>query len=901
MDTFRPQPPEDTTRELPPPIQEKSVTPERRPESVVSALYETTAAQENYEDAVIASDGVEALVDFRKKMWKVSFASFHELVETITHINKLRLPEAEREQQVASVVEAMQDRAQRLSPRVADLYQAMLAKVSGAPYTPSFEMTGEKMGELEQDGDLDLLFADDVAWDMKANRIEKRLAGYLSGARAFDKREGKEMDDDVREWRKEQLANAPTRPPQRQNESKPGVDPMERLKEGERAPAIWSIFPAWGGYYKEQSFSTWDNERNTWVADEYQYEEATLVPLSGNQDAKKGPIDVVMSAKTLAGQWISLPIPYTHDLHKIEAGGRPYQVQKDQNGDLVIFVEGNGEEVGIEVFLAPNPNKKFTAKKSETVKIPQFRSEFSEETLAALAKITTTKKGNIARADAIKRYVMGRIKYLAPKDIQEATLYNNAYRTSEKGFASAVDELRKGDCDVVNTYYAALCAELRVPVRHAVGHSVKGKDLRGASNINSGTGHAWSEVLNETTKEWVRIDATPSGDPNLDEEKDKSEGEGAPGDYGSQEAVRPTDEQLEALRKKLAEQKEHLSYTKEERHLSESTGVDLKEARQIVKEINEADKTRMPNGERITDALARVFGAIVESRKTNVPAYDGPVRKREGGERIEDIVRHVIGKRAGDSDPVSRELPTEDVKEEKLLGGFDLYMIGDKSGSMGSSVDGEELWKMQRRAEYLIFSSIHRFARELQRASLQEENNLSVRTQGISFRGNAPDDIDLDKPLSSKFAELDKVKMWHSIGTQGSGNGDVAALSYVYEQIKKEIADNKERGIIDNRLRLVIACSDGGPDSPEGVQMMAEKIGQLNAVVVGMGLTETAAAVPIIYNTPYSRGDIAKSINDLPALVAKHIIMESLRLFPEKAQANAQEIVNTILSKFKTV
>ena len=30
-------------------------------------------------------------------------------------------------------------------------------------------------------------------------------------------------------------------------------------------------------------------------------------------------------------------------------------------------------------------------------------------------------------------------------------------------------------------------------------------------------------------------------------------------------------------------------------------------------------------------------------------------------------------------------------------------MIGDKSGSMRSTVEGERLWETQRRAEYLIF------------------------------------------------------------------------------------------------------------------------------------------------------------------------------------------------------
>ena len=129
----------------------------------------------------------------------------------------------------------------------------------------------------------------------------------------------------------------------------------------------------------------------------------------------------------------------------------------------------------------------------------------------------------------------------------------------------------------------------------------------------------------------------------------------------------------------------------------------------------------------------------------------------------------------------------------------------------------------------------------------------------------------------------------------------MAALSYIYEQIQAEIREIEKRGGKDNRLRLVIACSDGGPDSPEGVQMLAEKLGRLNAIVVGIGLTETAASVPIIYNTHYSHGDIARNINDLPALIAKYIVLEAIKLFPKNARENAKRTIEDLIAKFKNI
>lgn len=868
---------------------------------IVEQAHMDALVGESYEDASAALDKLDALLAFRNSVSRLPFGGFHELVENISNVNKLTLSDEQKKMQIEALSEAAMDRSIGMSPRVADFFEAMLAEAQGISREPRFDITRGKIAELKQAGDLGVLFSEDAPWEMKLNRIEKRLLDYLKGARSLDRREGKEMDDDVREWRREELKKAPANPPERRNESRPGVDPMERLKEGERAPAIWSIQPAWGGYYKEQSFSKWDGARKVWTEDEYVYVEAEAVPLSGNKESKEGPIDIVLSAKVFAGRWITLPVPYTHDLHKIEAGGRACETKKDQNGDLVIFAGGHaGEEIELSVMLAPHPGKKFLPRELRDIHAPDMPSEFSEETERKLSEIASQKRGNIARARAVKRYVCSRVQYLAPKDQSEAEYFNDLYRNSPKGFAGAVDEVKKADCDVANTYFAALCARIGIPVRHCVGHSVKGRDEKGFSNINSGTGHGWSEVWDEAGKEWARMDATPPGDPNLDEQ-DQAEGDNIPGDFGEPEAVRPTDEQLEELRRKLLEHKEKLSYTKEERRLAEAAGVELREARQIVKEINEAEKTRLPSGELVVDALSRLFNAIVESRKSVAVAYDGPVRRREGGEGIEDIVRHRVGISARDADPMSREKPVEETKEEKTIGGFDLYLIGDKSGSMQSSVEGERLWQMQRRAEYLIFSSLHRFEKNLERAGLQKKDALSVRTQGISFRGSGSDDIDLDKPLSGNFTAGDKVKLWRSLTEQGTGNGDVAALSYIFEQIEAEIQEVEKRGGRNNRLRMIIACSDGGPDSPTGVRELAQKLGRLSAVVVGVGLTETAAAVPVIYNTPFSRGDIARDINDLPVIVAKHLVMEAIKLFPEKTKDSVKGIIESAIQKFKNI
>lgn len=861
---------------------------------------EKVLSSESFEDVAVALEEIKALQNFRSSLSSLPFGSFFHVFEDITRINKEEVSLEEKEQRKQEILERMGEAAQRFSPRVADIYTAIVAELQGNTYEPLFPITGKKMDDLRHRGDLLDLVEGTISWDIKLNRIQTSLMTHLLTMRDRDKKEGNEMDDDLVKWRQEEILRMSIAIPPLQNSSKPSVDPMERAKSNEKPEPIWAIQPGWGGYYKEQSFSKWDAATNRWLKDiGLRHEDVMAHPLSGESD-------ISMTGKVRGGSWVPLSIPYTHDFHEVIAHGRTCHVKKDQNGDVVMMIEGQVlEEIEVKVTLAASAEKKFTSPHDSPSAVPDMPSEFSEETQMILQKIKQEKQGTIPRAEAIRKYVVSRVRYLAPKTHEEAMQYNTFYDTHPKGFAGAVDEVKKGDCDVVNTYFAALCARLHIPVRHVVGHSVKGQDAKGVSSINFGTGHGWSEVWNETEKYWQRFDATPPGDPNLDEDTGGPSDRAVRGDYGIQEAVRPTDEELEKLHIQLAEYKEKLSYTKEERHLAESAGVELKEARTIVKEINEAEKTRLPNGELLVDVLSRLFNAIVESRKATVSSYDGPLRKSEGGEGITNIVRHVIGVKAGDMDPASRERVIDETKEEKILGGFDFYLIADKSGSMSSSAKGskgEELWKMQRRAAYLTLSSLNRFERNIERAHLQKENALSVRTQSISFRGDNPaEDIDVDKPLSGTFSPEDKVRMWHSLTEQGGGNGDVAALSYVYLQIREEIEKEKKINNNKQRLRIVVACSDGGPDNAQKVQQCAKDLGELGAVVVGIGLTKTAATIPIIFNTPHSRGEIVADINDLPAVIGKHIVLEAIKLFPEKGREDAKRIIEKSIAKFDVI
>lgn len=835
-----------------------------------------------YESAKAGLDALSAINEWRARAANSPAKHFYRLFEEFSSLEAEPATSDQKKEMAGLLADRLSFSARSLSPRSYDLHQAILAKIEGKEYEPKFDLTREKIAEIFEDGDIDYLKNPNVAVKSKLSYLSKRFDDYVRGVQALDDldKSKKGKPEGIFPEKKE----SDSTPPERKTTSKPSMDEMSRLENNERVKASWSIKPGYGGYYKEQSFDTWNGDSREWEQDEYRYEEF-LLPQPGRD--REGNIE--MSAEILSQAWVNVPIPYTHELSFI-IGGINFKFKKDQNGDILVF-NSSGQKRNLTVLLAQKETK--GGGSAVVPKAFNIKEIFTEETEKVIEEIKKAKQGNRARAFALVRHTHSRLSY------SNESKYNAVYNDEPKGYCFAIDTHKKADCDVANTYFATLCARLGIPVRHIVGHMVKGKDENGASAIHSGTGHAWSEIWDEKEKKWIRIDATPPGDPQLEKE-DQEKSESVPGDYGEQEAVGPTDEQLAKLEEELAKVVEELSYTPEERKLSEETGITLKDAREIMKEINAAEDTRLKDGRKVTHALSQLFDMIVESRKHFRQEYTGPLRKREGGEHISNVVTHFVGIKSGEVDPLSRSREKNHLHEEKVFGGFDVYIIGDKSGSMSETVEGENKWKIQRRAEYLILSALAQFEEKLKRSGVQslKDRSLDVQTEAISFRGGRVSDLDTDKPLSDKFESKDKVALWRSLTTQGGGNGDVIALQTIHHKISEEIKSIKEARKEDNRLRIVIAMTDGSPDSVSGVHAMAEALGKLNVVVVGIGLTETAQAVKAIYTTPYSSGDYVKDINDLPALVARHIVSSSLKLFPEKTRIQNERTLKTLLADF---
>jgi uncharacterized protein YegL len=763
-------------------------------------------------------------------------------------------------------------KSKQLPSSVRYLYQLTLSALEGKNLDTSDipQNIVNKFAELTENGLLDIIK------DAKQNILDKkdffnkRLLNYLNGLYEIKK---KDITDTVKE-KNEQHKKKKQNPFDDSDTSKPSMDEMDRLEHGEEAPAIWSVSPPYGGYLKEKSFNIWEEYYTRWKQKESSYTEITSTDLQNNNQLSLNTQPLTISAEIYQGQKVRLPHFYNTKLCDFTKNSGKLFI--DQNGDYVFHTE----KTGTVEFIFKKQEKSNIDNANNNVSALEFKHNLSHKTKNFIDTLKQENKSEKKKVYAVLRYISEHLRYSSNSAL------NEIYNSDPNGYLYAIDIHREADCDVGNTYFAGLCSMLDIPVRHCVGHMLKGKDSEGKTRATSGTGHAWSEVYDKEKNEWYRVDATPPGDPILEEDQDSQDDGGyIDGDYGEQEEKIPTEKELELLREKLKQKREELSYTESERDLAHSAGIELVEARKIMKEIIEAENIQTKKGERVRDILSHLFRKIVDSRKNTHNTYTGPLRFRDGGENIQDIVGHYIGIKTHDFDPETRTIESQEVKEEKVFSGLDVYFVGDKSGSMTNTVDGEAKWKMQQKSIHLILSSLYDFNENLKKEEKRMTAPLDVRTSVISFRGSSEESIDIDKPLGGEYTALQKVQFWQSVGNIGGGNGDSTALAIILNQIRQEKEKLKTENKKDSRIKIVIACSDGSPDDESTVQFLAEELGKENALVVGIGMTETAQAVKDIFDTEYSKGEYIEDIQDLPYVVAKHIINRSIELFPDRVSS----------------
>lgn len=867
---------------------------------------------------------------------KVTIPSFYKIFEELTLLDCCRdeTPSA-LTQMRKQLIDRAYDRITGYSPQVADMYLGVLSKLSGDRHEYSYPKIEEFVNDYFTEEQLDLLTRrfssdeiernkaqfydeflrkevdetflqdtsrkreeviaevknkhwDDGFWSVKYRELINNVNETLQGRRLADQIRGKEMADEkkaLREKLLEEMFEENTGDSQEEGGTPPSIVPpvdefhqpdmheLDRLNEGESAPVLWEIIPAqvYGKLFRSRVLPVWNQEMSRWEGNTPKDKsQLSDVQFFDGDSSEEGNYKMVGNIQP--NTWVEVRQQYTHsvcDIKVPEQSGGSIHFKEDSNGDQYIMVTGTQDIVSVEVHFAYNENKKLKGDPN-LVKNDFSKDKFTDETLAFLENLKETipEHDVVGRALAIKKYTKTRLTY------DNIESLNEKYRNSPYGYSGAQDREKIGNCGTGNTHFSSLSWRLGIIVRNVVGSMVKSKNRHTGNAVITPVGHSWSEVWDPVAEEWIVIDATPKGDPMMDEsENEQGDEVSIPGDEDGDDALRKQIEDLQGLRDELTHRLEELSFTPEELEIAKAGGVDKYVARDILSKMETANNLCFADGNRILDVLNMLFKSVIDSRLKPKTSNSALATRRKGGRKMVLPTRVLTDLTEGKVDSVAYKRRIEKmVNDESVKKSVVLSFVADKSGSMHSRYpmkvyDSEsqkvvekeyQLWEIQLLVEYLALEALHLMGDKLDRSDIQKGAELDVLSSSYSFGGtnrNTLEDEDgnsvdvvCDKEESSSLNLIEKIGLYKNLSDVGGGNSDAKALGIIYKNALERKKELDAKGIVDDRLQIVFAFSDGGMSSKSEVQEMLRRLRDIGVVVVGLGITETASEVSVVYD-----------------------------------------------------
>lgn len=722
-------------------------------------------------------------------------------------------------------------------------------------------------GELNA---LELLTSSQIGLGFKREWIEAQFLHRLSFLLRRDLEEAKIITPpSPQEISKGEIPPISELPPEIHDFLKPSIEEMTR-REGEPT-GYFTVIPFYGGYWKEEIFDEWNPQNFCFRKSLRKIKEAKEVKVEERTER-------VMSGR-LRGK-TRMPLPCAYNFAFLprtlkSPKGQKIKILEDEKGNYIL----ESQEEEIVYFTVSLAKRKEPQQIEETPRILEIETgRLSDETEKFLEDLKNENIPSLEKARRLKHYVRRILEYPQKGD----SSYNVIYKERPEKFFQRIERFKKADCDVANAFFIALLSRLGIPCRMVVGHYIKTKDHQGRAVFSSSTKHAWTEVWDNG---WHRLDATPAGAPELDQEEtdEKQNDEDFEGDFGEIEGEILSDREIEKIIeevKKIQEEQKEKEKSVEEitaLNFAKEAGCSSEEARQILKEIEQARELKDSKGRKILDILLKEFMKIIKENFREFPSYRAPVRLPEADE-LEEPVEAYIDIKTGQIEPSGfkkYERKTEKVQE---YGGFDVIFVKDKSGSMMETDPhaGKVKYKEQQLANFLLNEALHRFSDYAKTHRIYLLSPLDIRFSDIGFQeGKA----EVFLPLTDKWGPREQFIVWKkSAENIGGGTPDNLGLKAARQMIEQDI---KERKKDEKRLRIVIVLTDGGTDPDKVKDRENEKklLQKMDVIVVGLGLTETAKAVKAAY---YPNGDYVKSISEIPEWIAQRIIEQVKKLYPKK-------------------
>lgn len=666
----------------------------------------------------------------------------------------------------------------------------------------------------------------------------------------------------------------PDLPPAQEDEMRTSMDELEKGKESE-STAWFSVHPFWGGYYRQNVYEIYQGGTK-WGKADRKFSEAATVELLPETHILRGQI------RALGVTPLPLPYGFCPDISSLRVG-EDVKILVDQNGYFYLDARAASKNCVFTIVVG-RPKNGWENRAQEPAQVAVKNPLVSAQS----REIINGLSGDVLqKARILKKYVRDSLEYSNDSSL------NLVYENFGGGYFAAIENFKKADCDVANAYYVNLLSAAGVKARLVAGHYVKNSGRNGAAVMGSGSRHAWTEVWDEVGKSWHRFDATPDGDPTLDEERpdeaDENEECEQPGDYGEQEAQQLTEEELEEWRKKIAEAKKAAEKVKnltpkqieeqtKNKEFADKVGCSEKEAASTRARLEAARNLCDKRGRVIRTFLSGEFQKIVDSNLKETEVWKGPVTKSEGDEP-DNIA--MIGKEvaAGSANPLGYSTEAPELVLAQEYGGIDVYVVVDRSASIAEIDPITQMPKKdeQQTAAFLILDSMYGFSYKTERAAKQNQliSPLSVRSGVVAFQAG---DVSTLKETGSTWTEKDQYDVWKGMESNiGGGTPAHLGLARVRQEIENELLavaqlPPTERVKYKKRLKIVLVFMDGGVDNKIVFLAEQKRLEDLGVDVSSWGMTQSAAVVD-----RYPNGHCLPTAREMIEPVCEHII--------DKAQA----------------
>ncbi len=723
-----------------------------------------------------------------------------------------------------------------------------------------------------------------TSWELKHSLYETQLKSALdwliakdvaaSAEHAVSQETAEEESGDNEETSESQSQSAPDSqetPPSSEEvmSSMETEDGPEGGTEKEPMKPHFTVTPFRGGFFGQRIFDEFDNEKLKWVPMQKVFAPARTEDHDPTTQS-------VLAGKIQGNTRLALPFQkngtFILESFSTTAPRSAVKLEQDQHGVWYVTILAPGIHT-----YSISAASMLRQKEQLLPDIQHVGGTLPGELTKKISEIRASRAPTLVQARALVKFIRDSLTYSNSKTAWDT------YAAQPEHFFTQLWNRKEADCHVSNTLAVRALLELGVRAQFLGGYFVKEKNEQGDAVLYSGNGHAKLRIWDAQSAQYIELDATPAGDPNVDQSEQEQELSDAPAgedtndaqddELMSSEEAEQQLEQLEPSEKKKPKEKKSPA----DREAAVFAGLaqcSPDQAKEFLRALDRVRAIKNEQGESISEELIHEWQKIIEERVTETHDYRGPVRMSEG-DHLDDPVMAYIDVRGGDHDPSGFEKEMRVEQREKIFGGISLYFSFDLSGSMGwpDGVTGRTRAAVQCDTALLFIDSIMQCAFLARQAApqLPEELPIKIMATVASSTGSVA------LPLTDKWGPQEQWAVYTALtrcadgGTPTHTTLKLIEAAYLEERLKLV---NKNIAPQDMPLSYMTVISDGTPDDPEKTEQVRKRLAK-------NGMVTRTFCIGGDSDSPDAASRL-ESFSQLPNELGRDILEQFKRLHPHR-------------------